>query len=97
MLDELMGRNRNYDPNDKNAKEIRWSDSGVCRFYLVEFCPHELFTNTKADLVSSNWSFIYLCVHKFAVSIITNVLKLDLLHHLLTTQVNVWEGMEMIA
>jgi len=50
MLDELMGRNRNYDPNDKNAKEIRWSDSGVCRFYLVEFCPHELFTNTKADL-----------------------------------------------
>ena len=69
MLDELMGRNRNYDPNDKNAKEIRWSDSGVCRFYLVEFCPHELFTNTKADLVSSNWSFIYMCVHKFAVSI----------------------------
>ena len=58
MLDELMGRNRNYDPNDKNAKEIRWSDSGVCRFYLVEFCPHELFTNTKADLVSSHWSFI---------------------------------------
>ena len=54
MLDELMGRNRNYDPNDKNAKEIRWSDSGVCRFYLVEFCPHELFTNTKADLVSLN-------------------------------------------
>ena len=51
MLDELMGRNRNYDPNDANAKELKWSDNTVCRYYLVQFCPHELFTNTKADLV----------------------------------------------
>jgi len=50
MLDELMGRNRNYDPNDANAKELKWSDNTVCRYYLVQFCPHELFTNTKADL-----------------------------------------------
>ena len=80
MLDELMGRNRNYDPNDKNAKEIRWSDSGVCRFYLVEFCPHELFTNTKADLVSNKSVILILhspfCyVYKFAVSINMNVLS----------------------
>eukprot|EP00095_Tigriopus_kingsejongensis_P007814 snap_masked-scaffold204_size260821-processed-gene-1.5 protein:Tk07814 transcript:snap_masked-scaffold204_size260821-processed-gene-1.5-mRNA-1 annotation:"Cisplatin resistance-associated overexpressed protein" len=46
MLDELMGRNR----NDANAKELLWSDPDVCKYYLVEFCPHELFTNTKADL-----------------------------------------------
>ena len=54
MLDELMGRNRNYDPNDANAKELKWSDNTVCRYYLVQFCPHELFTNTKADLVSKS-------------------------------------------
>ena len=22
----------------------------MCRYYLVNFCPHDLFTNTKADL-----------------------------------------------
>ena len=50
MLDELMGRNRNTAPNDKN-RVTHWSDDPeVCRFYLVDFCPHELFTNTKADL-----------------------------------------------
>ena len=54
MLDELMGRNRNYDPNDENAKEIKWTDAEVCRYYLVQFCPHELFTNTKADLGPCN-------------------------------------------
>jgi len=49
MLDELMGRNRNAHPNEK-VKEISWEDSSVCRYFLVQFCPHDLFTNTKADL-----------------------------------------------
>jgi len=51
MLDELMGRNRNAHPNEKVA-EISWEDSSVCRYFLVQFCPHDLFTNTKADLGS---------------------------------------------
>lgn len=51
MLDELMGRNRNIHPNEK-VKEITWEDSQVCRYYIVQFCPHDLFTNTKADLGS---------------------------------------------
>ena len=46
MLDELMGRNR----NNADAKELEWHDADVCKYYLVDFCPHELFTNTKADL-----------------------------------------------
>ncbi len=49
ILDELMGRNRNVAPNEK-VREIKWTDSEVCRFYLVVFCPHDLFTNTKMDL-----------------------------------------------
>jgi len=49
MLDELMGRNRNAHPNEKVA-EISWEDSSVCRYFLCQFCPHDLFTNTKADL-----------------------------------------------
>merc|ERR1712165_604181 len=50
MLDELMGRNRNVAPDDKKH-QTHWSDDPeVCRLYIVEFCPHELFTNTKADL-----------------------------------------------
>jgi len=49
MLDELMGRNRNSGPDDK-VPDITWEDTSVCRYYLVNFCPHDLFTNTKADL-----------------------------------------------
>ena len=50
MLDELMGRNRNLAPDDANNRETKWSDSEVCRYCLVLFCPHDLFTNTKADM-----------------------------------------------
>merc|ERR1711881_527646 len=50
MLDELMGRNRNLAPDDANNRETKWSDAEVCRYYLVLFCPHDLFTNTKADM-----------------------------------------------
>lgn len=50
MLDELMGRNRNLAPDDAANRETKWSDSEVCRYFLVLFCPHDLFTNTKADM-----------------------------------------------
>jgi len=49
MLDELMGRHRNAHPTDK-VQEVTWEDEGNCKYFLVDFCPHELFTNTKADL-----------------------------------------------
>jgi len=49
MLDELMGRHRNANPSDK-VQEVTWEDEQNCKFFLVDFCPHELFTNTKADL-----------------------------------------------
>lgn len=49
LLDELMGRNRNILPNEK-VKELNWEDSEYCKYFLVKFCPHDLFVNTKADL-----------------------------------------------
>ena len=49
LLDELMGRDRNLAPNE-HREEKRWDDTDVCKYSLVEFCPHELFTNTRADL-----------------------------------------------
>ncbi|KAK4874854.1 hypothetical protein RN001_014214 [Aquatica leii] len=49
LLDELMGRNRNVLPNEK-VKELNWEDSEYCKYFLVKFCPHDLFVNTKADL-----------------------------------------------
>ena len=67
MLDELMGRNRNFAPDDAKARELKWTDPDICKYYIVQFCPHDLFTNTKADLgtcgkihddalkVSKNW------------------------------------------
>lgn len=49
LLDELMGRNRNIAPNEK-GKELNWEDADYCKYYLVKFCPHDLFVNTRADL-----------------------------------------------
>jgi len=49
MLDELMGRNRNAGPNEK-VEEVTWEDDSVCKYFLVDFCPHDVFVNTKVDL-----------------------------------------------
>ncbi|KAG8230885.1 hypothetical protein J437_LFUL002916 [Ladona fulva] len=53
LLDELMGRNRNVLPNEKH-NEINWEDPEICKLYLVNFCPHDLFVNTRADLGPCN-------------------------------------------
>jgi len=50
MLDELMGRDRNLSLVEKEKQMEHWSDESVCKYFLVKFCPHDLFTNTKADL-----------------------------------------------
>ncbi|KAB7498906.1 Luc7-like protein 3 [Armadillidium nasatum] len=51
LLDELMGRYRNLLPSDIE-KRLTWDSPEVCRYFLVKFCPHDLFTNTKSDLGS---------------------------------------------
>jgi len=50
MLDELMGRNRNAVSADEHQKETTWDDPDVCPYFIAGYCPHEMFTNTKADL-----------------------------------------------
>ncbi|KAJ4952173.1 hypothetical protein NE237_029005 [Protea cynaroides] len=51
LLDELMGSGRNLtDEERKNYREICWDDKEVCGFYMVRFCPHDLFVNTRSDL-----------------------------------------------
>lgn len=47
MLDALMGRNRNA---TGPVQQLTWESREVCPFYISHFCPHDLFTNTKADL-----------------------------------------------
>ncbi|KAJ4954472.1 hypothetical protein NE237_011255 [Protea cynaroides] len=51
LLDELMGAARNLTEDEKKSyREICWDDKEVCRFYMVRFCPHDLFVNTRSDL-----------------------------------------------
>ncbi|KAF7631132.1 hypothetical protein Mgra_00008626 [Meloidogyne graminicola] len=54
MLNELMGPGRNQDKNlDLNFRTLTLQilqDNNICKFYLAGFCPHEEFSNTKADL-----------------------------------------------
>lgn len=49
LLDELMGRNRNDGPNAQK-KPVHWEDPEFCKYFMVKFCPHDLFVNTRADL-----------------------------------------------
>lgn len=45
----FVGRNLTEEER-KGYKEIRWDDKEVCAFYMVQFCPHDLFVNTRSDL-----------------------------------------------
>ncbi|PSS32435.1 Luc7-like protein, partial [Actinidia chinensis var. chinensis] len=51
LLDELMGAARNLTEEErKGYKEITWDDKEVCGSYMIRFCPHDLFVNTRSDL-----------------------------------------------
>ncbi|TVU39412.1 hypothetical protein EJB05_12830 [Eragrostis curvula] len=51
LLDELMGSARNLTEEEKKEhKEVKWDDPDVCGPYMVRFCPHDLFVNTKSNL-----------------------------------------------
>ncbi|PON87877.1 Luc7-related [Trema orientale] len=51
LLDELMGTARNLTEEErKGYKEVTWDDKEVCGAYMVRFCPHDLFVNTRSDL-----------------------------------------------
>ncbi|KAL8141463.1 hypothetical protein V2J09_014495 [Rumex salicifolius] len=51
LLDELMGAARNLtDEEKKGYREVKWDDKDVCAPYMVRFCPHDLFVNTRSDL-----------------------------------------------
>ncbi|CDJ49877.1 hypothetical protein, conserved [Eimeria brunetti] len=48
-LDSLMGRDRNeYGANAKKGASFK--AESVCKFFLLDFCPHDLFPNTRVDL-----------------------------------------------
>jgi len=50
QLDELMGKDRNLLPHEKQNKGVQYTDNDVCKYFICGFCPNELFTNTKSDL-----------------------------------------------
>ncbi|EXC36302.1 hypothetical protein L484_001267 [Morus notabilis] len=51
LLDELMGAARNLTEEErKGYREVSWDDKEVCGAYMVRFCPHDLFVNTRSDL-----------------------------------------------
>ncbi|CAF0787732.1 unnamed protein product [Didymodactylos carnosus] len=44
-----MGKARNATAGE-TVHQYRFDDPEVCKYLLVEFCPHDLFVNTRADL-----------------------------------------------
>lgn len=45
----IVARNMT-DEEKKGYKEVSWDDREACGFYMVRFCPHDLFVNTRSDL-----------------------------------------------
>lgn len=50
ILDSLMGADRNSVAAMDGGSKATFKSSDVCHFYLLDFCPHDLFPNTKSDL-----------------------------------------------
>jgi len=53
LLDQLMGKDRNKALSQRKGQSgppQSWRSSDVCKPYLLDFCPHDLFPNTRADL-----------------------------------------------
>ena len=48
LLDQLMGKDRNT--STFQGLREQWKDSSMCRSYLLDFCPHELFNNTRMSI-----------------------------------------------
>ena len=55
LLDELMGPDRNKPLWLQGQSQVRYTQAEVCKYYLVGFCPHELFLNTKSDIGQCPW------------------------------------------
>lgn len=49
-LDHLMGADRDLPLKEKLAKKMHFDSPEVCKFFLIGFCPHSLFRNTKSAL-----------------------------------------------
>ncbi|CAB3361926.1 Hypothetical predicted protein [Cloeon dipterum] len=47
MLDQLMGTGRN---GENNKFQVKFSDSKVCKSFLLGCCPHEILCSTRMDL-----------------------------------------------
>jgi hypothetical protein len=45
-----MGLDRNKPLHLRGPKKYRFDAPDVCKFFLVDFCPYELFMNTKSDV-----------------------------------------------
>lgn len=55
LLDELMGPDRNKPLGLQGQSSVRYTQAEVCKYYLVGFCPYELFLNTKSDIGPCPW------------------------------------------
>lgn len=76
LLDELMGADRNVVKGVDYVPKITFESEHVCRYYLVDFCPHELFTNTKSDLGICKRLHDERCVTNIEIAI--NAVDLDM-------------------
>ncbi|XP_033243200.1 putative RNA-binding protein Luc7-like 1 [Drosophila miranda] len=45
MLDQLMGTTRNGD-----ERQLKFSDTRVCKSFLLDCCPHDILASTRMDL-----------------------------------------------
>lgn len=66
LLDQLMGKDRNAS-TFKGLRE-QWKDSSMCKAYLLDFCPHELFYNTRMFIGNCQKTHSDVVKHQYEIS-----------------------------
>jgi hypothetical protein len=59
LLVKFLARNLTEEER-KGYKEITWDSKEVCACYMVRFCPHDLFVNTRSDLGELKLNFYWI-------------------------------------
>lgn len=50
LLDQWMGKDRDLPKKERAKLQKHFDSPEVCKYNLLDFCPHDLFPNTKSDL-----------------------------------------------
>ncbi|KAL6260915.1 hypothetical protein P5V15_008444 [Pogonomyrmex californicus] len=62
LLDQLMGTGRN---GENNKFQVKYSDTKVCKSFLLACCPHEILSSTVSIIFHYNTESKHELAHRW--------------------------------